>query len=61
MNQPRQRFTDGPQPSPAPRLAAAPGSTQRASQRPPLVAAQGSVEEAPSPQDDSISTELGAV
>jgi len=61
MNQPCQRFTGGPQPSPTPRLAAAPGPAQPASQRPPQVAAQGSVEEAPPLQRDSIATELGAV
>jgi hypothetical protein len=61
MNQPCQRFTGRPQPSPTPRLAAAPGPAQPASQRPPRVAAQGSVEEAPSLQHGSITTELGAV
>ena len=61
MNQTCQRFTGGPQSSPAPRLAAAPGPAQLASQRPPRVAAQGSVEEAPPLQHDSITTELGAV
>jgi hypothetical protein len=61
MNQPCQRFTGGPQPSPTLRLAAAPGPAQLASQRPPRVAAQGSVEEAPSLQHGSITTELGAV
>jgi hypothetical protein len=61
MNQPCQRFPGGPQSSPTPRLAAAPGPAQPASQRPPRVAAQGSVEEAPSLQHDSITTELGAV
>ena len=61
MNQPCQRFTGRPQPSPALRLAAAPGPAQLASQRPPQVAAQGSVEESPPLQHDSITTELGAV
>jgi hypothetical protein len=61
MNQPCQRFTGGPQPSPAPRLAAAPGPAQPASHRPPLIAAQGSPEEAPPLQHDGITTELGAV
>src|SRR5689334_6395821 len=48
MNQPCQRFTGGLQPSPAPRLAALPRPAQLASQRPPRVATQSSVEEAPS-------------
>jgi hypothetical protein len=61
MNQPFQRFTGGPQSSLTPRLAAAPGPAQLASQRPPRVVAQGSVEEAPSLQHGSITTELGAV
>jgi len=61
MNQPCQRFTGEPQSSPKPRLAAAAGPAQLASQRPPRVVAQGSVEEAPSPQHGSIRTELDAV
>ena len=61
MNQPCQRFTGRPQPSPAPRLAAAPGPAQPASRDLRMSLLKVPVEEAPPLQHDSITTELGAV